>query len=70
MVCKNRPPSHDPEIYYDGKKLATVTNFSYLGVSLSYNGNFHVTQKMLSEQALRTLFALNSTCQKNFTEYF
>ena len=64
MVCKNGRPSQDAEIYYDGRKLATVTNFSYLGVSLSYNGKFHVTQKKLSEQALRALFALNSTCQK------
>ena len=64
MVCKNGRPSQDAEIYYDGRKLATVTNFSYLGVSLFYNGKFHVTQKKLSEQALRALFALNSTCQK------
>ena len=65
MVCKNGRPNQDAEIYYDGKKLATVTNFSYIGVSLSYNGKFHVTQKKSSEQALRASFALNSTLQKN-----
>ena len=61
MVCNNGRPSIDPEMVYNGMKLNTVTNFTYLGVTLSYNGKFYMSQKRLSEQAMKAIFALYST---------
>ena len=61
MVCNNGRPSIDPEMVYNAMKLNTVTHFTYLGVTLSYNGKFYMSQKRLSEQTMKAVFALYST---------
>ena len=47
MVCSNGRLSICPEMVYNGMKLTTVTNFTYLGVTLSYNGKLYMTQKKM-----------------------
>ena len=44
------------ELLYNNQVLTIVKCFIYLGVNYSYNGNFHKTQKSLSEQSLKGLF--------------
>ena len=46
------------ELLYNNQVLKVVKCFTYLGVNLSSNGNFHQTQKSLSEQSLKGLFPL------------
>ena len=53
----NGRASIDPEMVYNGMKLNTVTHFTYLGVTLSYSGKFYMSQKRLSEQAMKAIFA-------------
>lgn len=48
------------QFQYEGKNLSVVKSFTYLGVKLSSNGNMFQTQKVLSEQAMKALFSLNS----------
>jgi hypothetical protein len=48
------------QFQYEGKNLNVVKSFTYLGVKLSSNGNMFQAQKVLSEQAMKALFSLNS----------
>ena len=60
MVFKNGTHFQEAEVYYDDHRLKTVSKFTYLGVTVSFNGKFFQTQKSLSEQALKAFFSLNS----------
>ena len=56
-VCQKGPPF---DLSYKGEKLQLVKQFTYLVVSLSYNGKYYNIQKRLSEQVRKALFSLNS----------
>ena len=60
MIFKKGTRTENVELYYDNEILKNVSNFTYLGVTLSFNGKFYQTQKSLSEQATKALFSLNS----------
>ena len=60
MVCHAGNRNLNVDIFYDGEKLKVVQQFTYLGVTLSSNGNFYKTQKSLAEQSMRAIFALMS----------
>lgn len=60
--CSSRP--EDFEIYYDNVRFEIVDTFTYSEVSLSSNGSFYKTQKLLSEQASKALYSLNSLFDK------
>jgi len=47
-------------MFYNNNRLTVVQKFTYLGVTLSYNGLFYQAQKALANQSLKLLFALNS----------
>ena len=52
MVCKLGARMDKVDLFYDNKKLDTVKQFTYLGVTMSSNGNFYQSQKALADQAL------------------
>ena len=56
---KNNGQNQNVIIKYAGVNLEVTQKFTYLGVTLSSNGNFYKTQKTLSEQASRALYSLN-----------
>lgn len=60
MVFKRGTRPDSVDVYYGNEKLNNVTKFTYLGVTLSFNGKFFQAQKSLSEQAIKALFTLNS----------
>lgn len=56
--------------FYKCEQIEVVNSFCYLGLLLNYNGKFHVTQKQLSLQCMKALFALKRKCcnmSLNFT---
>lgn len=48
--------------FYKCEQIEVVNSFCYLGLLLNYNGKFHVTQKQLSLQCMKALFALKRKC--------
>jgi hypothetical protein len=60
MTFKTGNRNDDLEVYYNNERLKVVKSFTYLGVTLSSNGNCYQAQKSLSNQALKALFSLNS----------
>jgi hypothetical protein len=64
MVFKSGNRHENIQIYYNNSLLKNVQTFTYLGVTLSSNGNFYQAQKALSNQALKALFSLNSLFDK------
>jgi hypothetical protein len=52
------------DVKYNDIKLEVVNKFTYLGVTLSSNGNFLKAQEALSKQASRALFSLNKLFSK------
>lgn len=60
MVFKKGTRIENVELYYDNELLENVSKFTYLGVTLSFNGKFFQAQKSLAEQAIKALFSLNS----------
>ena len=40
MVFKQGTRFQEAEVYYDNHRLKTVSKFTYLGVTVSYNGEF------------------------------
>ena len=55
------------KFYYDGSDLSIVSSFSYLGVVFTPGGSFSLAQDMLSGQAQKSIFRLNSYLYK-FTD--
>ena len=47
-------------MFYNNNRRTVVQTFTYLGVTLSYNGLCYQSQKALANQSLKSLFALNS----------
>ena len=43
---------------YDNHELSIVNNFTYLGVVFTYTGRFAATQKTISDQARKSMFAM------------
>ena len=71
VVFKSGNRRSNVELYFDNILLEQVTSFTYLGVTLSSNGNFFQTQKSLAEQANKALYSLNKLFDKvhlNITE--
>jgi len=64
MVFQPGSRKQEVEIFYDGAKLTVVKQFTYLGVTLSANGNFYKTQKTLADQSLKAIFALSTLFDK------
>ena len=60
MVFKQGTRFQEADVYYNNHRLKSVSKFTYLGVTVSFNGKFFQTQKSLAEQALKALFSLNS----------
>lgn len=60
MVFKSGNRNENVEVYYNNELLNVVKSFTYLGVSLSSNGNFYQAQKALSNQALKALYSIIS----------
>ena len=60
MVFKKCNRVEQFDMFYNNNRLAVVQKFTYLGVTLSYNGLFYQAQKALANQSLKSLFALNS----------
>jgi len=60
MVFKKGNRVENFEMFYNVTKLKVVETFTYLGLTLSSNGNFYKAQKNLSNQALKALYSLNS----------
>ena len=71
VVFKSGNRRSNVELYFDNILLEQVTSFTYLGVTLSSNGNFFQTQKALAEQANKAFYSLNELFDKvhlNITE--
>ena len=64
MVFKSGNRRENLNLQYDGSPLETVNAFTYLGMTLSSNGNFYQAQKALAEQATKALFSLNNLFDK------
>ena len=63
MVFRNGGTVRPHETWsYDGESLDIVDDFCYLGIVLIYNGKFHKTQKHLSLQCRKAMFALKRKC--------
>ena len=60
MVFKQGNVLDSSKLFFNNKQLINVKTFTYLGVTLSSNGQFFQAQKKLSKQALKALFSLNS----------
>ena len=60
MVFKRGTRPEIAELYYDKNLLKNVSKFTYLGVTVSFNGKFFQTQKVLAEQGMKALFSLNT----------
>ena len=52
----------DEEWFYKNEKIDVVDSFCYLGLLLNCNGKFFVTQKQLSLQCKKAVFALKRKC--------
>ena len=60
MVFKKGTRPENVDVFYNRIKLKNVSNFTYLGVTLSFNGSFYRAQKALANQAYKSLFGLNN----------
>ena len=71
LVFRNRGSLQSDDVwFYDNVQIEIVEQFCYLGLLLNFNGKFHVTQKHLSLQCKKALFALKRKCTNmslNFT---
>jgi hypothetical protein len=54
--------NNDEKFFYNGKKVDIVSEFSYLGLLLKYNGKFYATQKQLAVQGRKANFKLKANC--------
>lgn len=64
MLCKNNNVNDNTDIFYNNEKLHIVKKFTYLGVTLSSNGKYYQTQKVLAVQASKAMYSLNSLFDK------
>ena len=53
-----------PTFYLNNSKLCVVFSYTYLGVSINYNGRFKIAQKDLYDKASRAMFGLIAKCRK------
>ena len=63
MVFKKCNRVEQFDMFYNNNRRTVVQTFTYLGVTLSYNGYnglFYQSQKALANQSLKSLSALNS----------
>ncbi|MEW8546880.1 MAG: reverse transcriptase family protein, partial [Candidatus Thiodiazotropha sp.] len=65
MIFSRSNRHEQVEIFYDETLLEIVNTFIYLGVNVSSNGKFYQSQKHLSEQASKALFALRKLFDSN-----
>ena len=66
IVFRNGGRLRDNEKWeFDGNVLEIDNEFNYLGMLISYNGKFYQTQKRLSEQGGKALFAV----QRKLNDY-
>jgi hypothetical protein len=59
MVFKKGTRCEHPDLFYNNIRLKSVDCFTYLGISLAFNGQFYKAQKCLASQANKALFSLN-----------
>ena len=57
---KNNKVNKKPQFYIDNKPLSNVSEFTYLEINITANGNFTPTLTNLSSKAMKAIFALNS----------
>ena len=62
----NQDPESGPQI--NGEALHRVTNYSYLGITISSNGTFSEAIKQLSRKGLGSLFSLRNTIDRRFID--
>jgi hypothetical protein len=53
-----------PTFLFNDEKLEVVHSYTYLGVTLNYNGKFKVSQKDLYDKASRAMFGLIAKCRR------
>ena len=67
LVFRNGGILKDNEVwFYDGMKLEIVNEFNYLGMLMNYNGKFRQTQKKISDQGRKALYAITKVCKDNY----
>ena len=59
MVFKSRNKPTSVDLFCGHDILKNVSSFTYLGVTLTANGKFCQTQKVLATQANKAVFLLN-----------
>ena len=64
--CNNSSADSRPSI--DGDELDQVTNYCYLGITISSNGKFNEAIKLLSRKGLGALFSLHRTVDRRFID--
>lgn len=50
---------------YNMETIEIVNSFNYLGLTLNFNGNFALTQKILAQQGTKCMFGILKTCKDN-----
>ena len=55
IFCKGRQ-SGELQFRYDDKSIETLTNFNYLGITLSRTGSFKTAMHKLAEKATKALY--------------
>ena len=59
-------PSNGARPSLDGVALEQVTNYCYLGITISSNGKFYEATKLLSRKGLGALFSLQRTVDRRY----
>ena len=57
---KNNKVNKKSQFYIDNKPVSNVSEFTYLGINITANGNFIPTLTNLSSKGMKAIFALNS----------
>ena len=63
MTLKKGTRTENVELYYDNEILKNVSNFTYLGVTLSFNGNFTRLKSLYQNKLLKHCF-LSIRCSR------
>ena len=57
---KNNKVNKKSQFHIDNKPVSNVSEFTYLGINITANGNFTPTLTSLSSEGMKAIFALNS----------
>ena len=65
IVFNSNGKAHIDEFTYNGEILKTVKQYCYLGIVMSYNGNFNTAKATLAEKGRKALFKIKKTIGLN-----